>query len=152
MNTPHKHAAVIKAWADGAQIERRKLDSRSALCRDWSLAKYPSFSGDWEYRVKPEPHKWQTVIDAYEAGKEVQYRVDPKFPWSDWKKGSGRRLFQEDWDISTGEYRIKPELVVRWLRVNEHGSLLQGVRCFQSNVKLTFEDDQLIKAEVLPGV
>lgn len=46
----HKHAELIKAWADGAEIEVRvkKTD-------EWCLAKNPYWSDDCEYRIKPEP-------------------------------------------------------------------------------------------------
>ena len=42
MKTPHVHATIIKAWADGAQIEVRVNDAKP-----W----YP----EDQYRVKPEP-------------------------------------------------------------------------------------------------
>ena len=49
MKTPHKHAALIKAWADGAEIETRPYsDAR------WFLLEEPHWHLDREYRVKPE--------------------------------------------------------------------------------------------------
>ena len=51
---PHKHAEIIKAWADGAEIEYHTSSSYSnwnPICLGWS----------WdntlvaEYRIKPEP-------------------------------------------------------------------------------------------------
>lgn len=50
MNKPHKHAALIKAWADGAEIEY--LYSGSS---EWTPISAPSWDGDGEYRIKPEP-------------------------------------------------------------------------------------------------
>ena len=47
---PHKHAELIKAWADGAEIEA--FDS----CTDqWIRASSPSWQNQIEYRIKPEP-------------------------------------------------------------------------------------------------
>jgi hypothetical protein len=52
MKTPHKHAELIKAWADGAEIEYRSHETI-----EWK----PIFKGwSWdneipEYRIKPEP-------------------------------------------------------------------------------------------------
>ena len=46
--TPHKHAALIKAWADGATIEIL-IGSR------WRLKTSPHWDADYEYRIKPEP-------------------------------------------------------------------------------------------------
>ena len=48
MKTPHKHADLIKAWADGAEIEIKTEDGR------WDAA-YPSWQSFFEYRIKPEP-------------------------------------------------------------------------------------------------
>ena len=49
MKTPHKHADLIKAWADGAEIEMRLSNGK------WGEAK-PSWDEGIEYRVKPEPN------------------------------------------------------------------------------------------------
>ena len=47
MNKQHKHADLIKAWADGAEIQV-KIDDR------WKdLACQPAWSPGCEYRVKP---------------------------------------------------------------------------------------------------
>ena len=49
---PHKHAELIKAWADGAEIEERYIgdtEEWTEFTGDWSC---PEF---WEYRIKPEP-------------------------------------------------------------------------------------------------
>ena len=45
---PHKHAEVIKAWADGASIEVRIPEG------SWALATLPSWNEHYEYRVKTE--------------------------------------------------------------------------------------------------
>ena len=47
MKTPHKHAALIKAWADGAEIEVKHTGI-------WHTIKMPMWDGD-NYRIKPEP-------------------------------------------------------------------------------------------------
>ena len=45
----HKHAELIKAWADGAEIEVKHPWSD-----DWMSTDIPSWSYDKEYRIKPE--------------------------------------------------------------------------------------------------
>ena len=54
---PHKHAELIKAWADGAEIEYRRLESWGMS--DWEQMSNKLFvwhEGDvHEYRIKPEP-------------------------------------------------------------------------------------------------
>lgn len=49
-NKPHKHAEVIKAWADGAEIEYR--DPKDG--EPWELVVNPCWIPEFEYRVKPE--------------------------------------------------------------------------------------------------
>lgn len=50
---PHKHAEVIKAWADGATIEYRNEISHPCWT-DMPICS-PNWHEDFEYRVKPEP-------------------------------------------------------------------------------------------------
>jgi len=52
---PHKHAAVIKAWADGAEIEYRFFDDG-----EWLIADSPSWKVGTQYRIKP-----QEVVKKY---------------------------------------------------------------------------------------
>jgi len=50
MKTPHKHAELIKAWADGEEIQWR-----SDYSTDWETTSSPSWARHIEYRIKPEP-------------------------------------------------------------------------------------------------
>ena len=49
MPTPHKHADLIKAWADGSEIEVWVPGS------GWELNKSPLWSNLIQYRIKPTP-------------------------------------------------------------------------------------------------
>lgn len=49
MKQPHKHAALIKAWADGAEIE--VFDYRSEM---WTSTISPAWNFGLKYRIKPE--------------------------------------------------------------------------------------------------
>ena len=51
----HKHADLIHAWADGAQIQIRCSPSDK-----WANAHSPFWDADREYRIKPE-HKPDVV-------------------------------------------------------------------------------------------
>lgn len=66
---PRAHAEVIKAWADGAQIEYR---SPGAV--KWIDAPDPAFIEDYEYRVKPDD-PYQEGIAAARA--EVSFWTNP---------------------------------------------------------------------------
>jgi len=60
MNKPHKHAEMIKAWADGAEIQFRE-----PLIRDWKDIKChltPYWNDECEYRIKPKPQYPKTNI------------------------------------------------------------------------------------------
>ena len=59
MKTPHEHAAVIKAWADGEEPQyKSKIDG------EWYSTLNPMFEPDWEWRIKPE-QKPDRVITAW---------------------------------------------------------------------------------------
>ena len=59
----HKHAELIKAWANGAQIEVKHPSNGS-----WWDAKPPSWDLDYEYRIKPEEKqpvvRWKCVYKS----------------------------------------------------------------------------------------
>ena len=55
---PHKHAELIKAWADGAEIEAKLEDG------SWGDALNPCWFNHSEYRIKPEP-KPDVVLYGY---------------------------------------------------------------------------------------
>lgn len=58
---PHKHAAIIKAWADGAIIQHY-----SDIYLEWRDIhnNLPAWCSTSEYRVKPKPKikKWRWVV------------------------------------------------------------------------------------------
>lgn len=57
MSTPHKHAAAIKAWADGATIQVRRLPDFPTWV---DCGKGPLWQHSSEYRVKP-PREFPTT-------------------------------------------------------------------------------------------
>ena len=54
---PHKHAELIKAWADGAKIEMKWSE------HTWNAQEYPQWYPENEYRIKPEPKP--DVVEKY---------------------------------------------------------------------------------------
>ena len=67
MCTPHKHAALIKAWADGATIQCLvPRDYHEDCCGKksrWIDLTTPSWELNQTYRIKPPPKKkgWYRV-------------------------------------------------------------------------------------------
>ena len=49
MTTPHKHAALIHAWADGAIIQYQSIDN------GWITSATPNWDERLEYRIQPAP-------------------------------------------------------------------------------------------------
>lgn len=69
--TKHKHAEVIKAWADGAHVET----SEDGLV--WSHVQHPRWYEDMQYRIEQSP-----VIEVKYYFKEgaAYYEFHPKIP------------------------------------------------------------------------
>jgi len=55
MKTPHKHAEIIKAWADGQDVQINLGDG-------WEDINYPNWYAQFDYRVKPEPKKYRVAL------------------------------------------------------------------------------------------
>ena len=59
----HKHAEVIKAWADGAEIESKPSNGMK-----WSFVGNPHWHANYSYRVKPTPVPlWQIAKTSFFA-------------------------------------------------------------------------------------
>jgi hypothetical protein len=68
---PHKHAELIKAWADGATIERYSWTEQK-----WKESNPPEWLPDSNYRIKPEPKQMVTRwLWVYRAGTETMWRI-----------------------------------------------------------------------------
>ena len=73
MGEQRKHAELIKAWADGAEIQKyvKVLESGNAfggvVKYDWVSQPKPEWKEDGEYRIKPKEKQkvkmWQWVYD-----------------------------------------------------------------------------------------
>lgn len=57
MNKPHKHAEVIKAWADGHEIQFLNF-----VTNEWSDVTNPTWRSDREYRVKQQKKKISVAV------------------------------------------------------------------------------------------
>ena len=64
---PHKHAELIKAWADGATIEGKWSG------RFWEVEKNPAWDVDVEYRIKPEPKPELELDNLLYLAREMEY-------------------------------------------------------------------------------
>ena len=93
--TPHKHADLIRAWADGAEIEESNFDG------EWTS--WYEFNGNWtedewfRYRIKPQEKKpVKRWLYAYiEEGMWVQGQAF--FSDEDIKQVSNRKMVKLLW-------------------------------------------------------
>lgn len=71
-NPPHKHAEVIKAWADGAIIQYR-VDDELGLSLGWidCLENIPSWNIDYQYRVKPVKTNASKIAELEAKAQEI---------------------------------------------------------------------------------
>lgn len=60
--TRHKHAEIIHAWADGAEIQRRENS-----CVAWTDTHNPQWIAGVEYRIKPRTVKREVWVNIYRA-------------------------------------------------------------------------------------
>jgi len=62
MKTPHVHAELIKAWADGAEIEAYQGGG------SWKCVSSPEWNMGTTYRIKPEPKPDVVYYGAFDIG------------------------------------------------------------------------------------
>ena len=72
--TEHKHAALIKAWADGAKIQ--KFSKRS---QKWEDTENPAWYEDTEYRLRIKPD-YRIELNANVLNGEFFIDVGARFP------------------------------------------------------------------------
>ncbi len=63
--TPHKHAALIKAWADGAEVE---VHYPQWPLHTWAPERNPSWAIMNEYRIKPTTIKYRNALMSGNSG------------------------------------------------------------------------------------
>ena len=66
---PHKHAELIKAWADGAEIEYFSKTSK-----EWvNCTENPYWDGTFDFRIKPEPKPELELDNLLYLAREMEY-------------------------------------------------------------------------------
>lgn len=92
MGQRHKHADVIIAWANGAEIECRGQPSRG-----WITATNPCWSEEYEYRIKPPAKKYRVAL--FESDTSVYYTSTADTPEDAnfYEKGRGFVRWLTDW-------------------------------------------------------
>jgi hypothetical protein len=73
VNKPHKHAELIKAWADGAEIE---VYNQIGDC--WYSATVPLWDERNQYRIKPEPKKVLVYLYVNPEGEYAPCALPPE--------------------------------------------------------------------------
>ena len=132
MSNKHKHADVIKAWADGAEIEYRSISGR------WLPASTLNWSVNCDYRVKPKPHIHQALKDAHAKGAVIQYYTKGDGVWRDtWAN-------VPSWHEDT-HYRVKPTTYKLELELTEAEAFVLACKINSSQVQASSAPVQLEK-------
>lgn len=90
---------VIQAFAEGKTIESKYIKAKL-----FSENRNPSFSDDFEYRIKPEP-KYRPFKDAEECFEEIQKH--PPVGWTKLKKKTEYSLITDIDDAMNYSAAIK---------------------------------------------
>jgi hypothetical protein len=98
-SVPHKHAELIKAWADGATIEYREGEMYQ-----WATVKKPSWRECTQYRIKPQPvivkkYTFYDRIERYITNGEDLNKMVAQF-WYDKPDPNGGML---EWTFTDGK-------------------------------------------------
>ena len=142
----HKHAELIKAWADGAEIECKG----GLYYQNWEPVSQPNWSNScYDFRIKPIPDPYAELKAAYLAGKDIEFRSP--LGWLAYG-----RIELPRWSSPVSDYRIKPEDIVFYEQYSAGGeegnwfALRKGVGA--RKVKFTADRDTgiLKSVELLP--
>ncbi len=101
----HKHADLIIAWANGAEIE-----GFDPLANGWYPSTYPSWMEENAYRLKPDAFT-QKMIDAYKRGDKIKYRLNVKYAskWNDLDFVNPEDIETYKFDQLTYKWSIEPK-------------------------------------------
>lgn len=88
--TPHVHAELIKAWADGANIEYFSIPEQK-----WKDVTNPTWYPNFQYRIKLEPKKIVYRLCLWASG--TIYLCLSKDNESEWEKLSGFKRWVTPW-------------------------------------------------------
>ena len=150
---PHKHAELIKAWADGAEIECR-------IGGEWNRINKPNWHEVMEYRIKPpEVPQWRKYMaQALKEGKVVEVELGLSNSWVTTVL-TVKDFLDPNMIIEEELYRIKPEPkpdVVKYVSVKLHWhtkgiARWDNVEAKCANLKIVFngETGELKESEVL---
>lgn len=104
-------------------------------------------------------HKWAEAIKALADGKSIQFRISKLGDWEDYRseqlKQSNASALFFPFDVprfDQFEWRVKPEPVETYHFVEYMGEgdvEMYSSENLKANLRLTFEGEKLVKAEVI---
>lgn len=92
MNQRHKHADVIIAWANGAEIE-----SKVAATGEWMRAWHPGWHEACEYRVKPPTKKYKLALFDRHCETSFVKAANNEFEAGEYEKSRNFIRWLTDW-------------------------------------------------------
>lgn len=162
---PHKHAELIKAWADGAQIEFRTSfhipgPGGGTCFTAWKSKSHDFWHAHNQYRIKPpEVAQWRKdMAKALDDGKVLECMTSAGYYRC---AITAETLLDPEWNDEQTYYRIRPEKKPDVVKYGEAGyvkclDMYKVLNLFQEknrhhNLKLTFDGEtgELKSAEVI---
>jgi hypothetical protein len=138
----HKHAALIHAWADGAEIEWLGDDEK------WHLVHSPAWGVDADYRIKQTVDPY-AELKAAAADPTKEIRVSTSEHTGVWECGDNF-----DWFLPPRDYEIrdkpKPKKQVKLLAWFDGTTLfLRTEDCHYISCQRVPSEDKVIEVDVL---
>ena len=95
-----------------------------------------------------KPHKWAEAIKAWADGKPIQVMDTRVNEWADYEN----EQLTPDFSLDYFKWRVKPEPVETYHFVEYMGEgdvEMYSSENLKANLRLTFEGEKLVKAEVI---
>ena len=74
----HKHAELIKLWADGAEIEYKYISGFTNTWTEWKAKNNDGWieTDNYQYRIKPEPKPDVVYYANFRKGLVPDYHIE----------------------------------------------------------------------------
>lgn len=90
MTKPHKHAELIKAWADGVEIQVLMESGK------WEDMAHPKWYDVLTYRIKPQPKLYQQRVEI-PTSLTVEEAISREYVWTPYFSNSCDQVAKWSW-------------------------------------------------------
>jgi len=79
MGKPHLYAEVIKAWADGAEVQYYDCDKWWDWKNELTVGLAPTFDTEFKWRVKPQTKRFRVFLN-YKGNPQIIKDIETPIP------------------------------------------------------------------------